>query len=124
MAYGDFQSDSFYENSYDALNDNLFANLQVLKDPQVLIIKPGNTCNSACRTCIPETSSSLYSDYYKLYAEKNAESDKAAAILEQENKALQKQADQYRAINKQMVLNRNILRKLLRHVAKEVQADS
>ena len=40
--------------------------------PRVLIMKPGNTCNLACRTCSPETSSSLYSDSYKLFAEKNS----------------------------------------------------
>jgi hypothetical protein len=51
--------------------NKIFAELLPLENPQVLIIKPGNTCNSACRTCIPETSSSLYSDYYKLYSEKN-----------------------------------------------------
>lgn len=51
--------------------NELFKNLEVKEDPQILIIKPGNTCNSACRTCVPETSSSLYSDYYKLHLEKN-----------------------------------------------------
>ena len=51
--------------------NELFKNLSYKLTPQVLIVKPGNTCNSACRTCVPETSSSLYSDYYKLYAEKN-----------------------------------------------------
>lgn len=34
--------------------------------PRVLIIKPGNTCNLACRMCSPETSSAWYSDAYKL----------------------------------------------------------
>jgi len=48
-----------------------FKNLVIKDEPQVLIIKPGNTCNSACRTCVPETSTSLYSDYYKLFLEKN-----------------------------------------------------
>ena len=51
--------------------NELFKNLPINKNPQILIIKPGNTCNSACRTCVPETSSSLYSDHYKLYFEKN-----------------------------------------------------
>ena len=34
--------------------------------PKVLILKPGNTCNAACRICGPETSSSWYSDAFKL----------------------------------------------------------
>lgn len=34
--------------------------------PRVLIIKPGNTCNLACRMCNPATSSGWYSDSYKL----------------------------------------------------------
>jgi len=34
--------------------------------PKVLIIKPGNVCNLACRMCSPEASSSWYSDAYKL----------------------------------------------------------
>lgn len=35
--------------------------------PKVLVFKPGNTCNMACRMCNPATSSSWYSDAYKLY---------------------------------------------------------
>jgi len=39
----------------------------VLPDqPRVLIIKPGNTCNFACRMCNPETSTSWYQDGYNL----------------------------------------------------------
>jgi len=34
--------------------------------PKILIFKPGNTCNFACRMCNPATSSSWYSDAYKL----------------------------------------------------------
>jgi MoaA/NifB/PqqE/SkfB family radical SAM enzyme len=34
--------------------------------PKVLIIKPGNVCNLACRMCNPATSSSWYTDAYKL----------------------------------------------------------
>lgn len=34
--------------------------------PKVLIIKAGNVCNLACRMCGPETSTSLYQDYYQL----------------------------------------------------------
>lgn len=44
-----------------------FGNVDPLPDqPRVLIIKPGNTCNFACRMCNPMTSSSWYSDGYKL----------------------------------------------------------
>ena len=35
-------------------------------EPRVLIIKPGNTCNFACRMCNPVTSSSWYADGYEL----------------------------------------------------------
>ena len=34
--------------------------------PRVLVIKPGNTCNFACRMCNPMTSSSWYSDAHEL----------------------------------------------------------
>jgi len=34
--------------------------------PCVLIIKPGNVCNLACRMCNPETSSSWYTDAHKI----------------------------------------------------------
>ena len=45
----------------------LFGHLEPLADqPRVLIIKPGNTCNFACRMCMPEASSSWYHDSYAL----------------------------------------------------------
>ena len=44
-----------------------FANIQpVSNQPRVLIIKPGNTCNFACRMCNPATSTSWYADAYEL----------------------------------------------------------
>jgi organic radical activating enzyme len=44
-----------------------FGKVESLPDqPRVLIIKPGNTCNFACRMCNPMTSSSWYADGYKL----------------------------------------------------------
>jgi len=47
--------------------NELIGNIEPLPDqPQVLIIKPGNTCNFACRMCNPETSSSWYKDGYQL----------------------------------------------------------
>lgn len=35
------------------------------EQPKILIFKPGNTCNMACRMCNPATSSSWYADAYK-----------------------------------------------------------
>ena len=47
--------------------NNMFGNVTPLPDqPRVLVIKPGNTCNYACRMCNPVTSSSWYSDGYEL----------------------------------------------------------
>jgi organic radical activating enzyme len=37
-----------------------------LEQPRVVIIKPGNTCNMACRMCNPATSTSWYTDAYQL----------------------------------------------------------
>ena len=39
--------------------------------PKVLIIKPGNVCNLACRMCSPGASSAWYSDAYKLSVKNN-----------------------------------------------------
>jgi hypothetical protein len=50
--------------------NQLFADVKPLPDqPRVLILKPGNTCNFACRMCNPVTSSSWYADGHDL--EKN-----------------------------------------------------
>jgi MoaA/NifB/PqqE/SkfB family radical SAM enzyme len=46
--------------------NEIFPNLQHLDQPQILVIKPGNTCNFACRMCNPATSSSWYADGYEL----------------------------------------------------------
>lgn len=43
--------------------------------PRVLIIKPGNTCNAACRMCNPATSSSWYQDDFKRKKNKNKDLD-------------------------------------------------
>lgn len=44
-----------------------FIDIKPLPDqPQVLILKPGNTCNFACRMCNPATSTSWYNDAYSL----------------------------------------------------------
>ena len=47
--------------------NQLFGEVDPLPDqPRVLIIKPGNTCNFACRMCNPITSSAWYSDGYEI----------------------------------------------------------
>jgi hypothetical protein len=44
-----------------------FGHLETMKtQPRVLVIKPGNTCNFACRMCNPMTSTSWYSDGHEL----------------------------------------------------------
>lgn len=44
-----------------------FGHLEKLPtQPRILVIKPGNTCNFACRMCNPETSSSWYADGFEL----------------------------------------------------------
>jgi len=46
--------------------------IDILKDqPRILILKPTNTCNMGCRMCQPSTSTSLYSDFYKLETQMN-----------------------------------------------------
>jgi MoaA/NifB/PqqE/SkfB family radical SAM enzyme len=47
--------------------NKMFNNVQSMADqPRVLVIKPGNTCNFACRMCNPVTSSNWYRDGYEL----------------------------------------------------------
>ena len=54
-------------SSLRQLFNNQFANITPLPDqPRILIIKPGNTCNFACRMCGPDTSSGWYQDGHKL----------------------------------------------------------
>jgi MoaA/NifB/PqqE/SkfB family radical SAM enzyme len=51
--------------------NNLLQQVTPLKQqPKILIIKAGNVCNLACRMCGPETSTSLYQDYYHLDTER------------------------------------------------------
>jgi sulfatase maturation enzyme AslB (radical SAM superfamily) len=48
-----------------------FADITVNPDrPQLVDLKPGNTCNLACRTCWPEVSSKWYRDYWEVEAQK------------------------------------------------------
>jgi len=50
--------------------NQLFGSAEPLPDqPRVLVIKPGNTCNFACRMCNPVTSSNWYHDGYELEKE-------------------------------------------------------
>ena len=54
------------ESSRQKFN-KMFGHLDpVPNQPRVLIIKPGNTCNFACRMCNPVTSSNWYQDGHKL----------------------------------------------------------
>ena len=47
--------------------NEMFGHLDPLPDqPRVLIMKPGNVCNLACRMCNPATSTTWYQDAYKL----------------------------------------------------------
>ena len=47
--------------------NKLFSSVNPYSDqPRVLVIKPGNTCNFACRMCNPVTSSKWYRDGYEL----------------------------------------------------------
>jgi len=48
-----------FNKMFDSLPD-------VTTQPQVFILKPGNTCNLACRMCNPATSSGWYKDAYHL----------------------------------------------------------
>jgi MoaA/NifB/PqqE/SkfB family radical SAM enzyme len=47
--------------------NSMFGSLPILStQPQVFVLKPGNTCNLACRMCNPATSSGWYKDAYQL----------------------------------------------------------
>ena len=48
-----------FNKSFESLPD-------ITTQPQVFILKPGNTCNLACRMCNPATSSGWYRDAYQL----------------------------------------------------------
>ena len=50
----------------------LFSDLEPDPDqPKILILKPGNTCNAACRICGPDTSTSWYRDAFELEKRKS-----------------------------------------------------
>jgi organic radical activating enzyme len=58
--------DSHNESARMRFNKKFEHLIDTGSDPRVLIIKPGNTCNFACRMCNPLTSSSWYADGYEL----------------------------------------------------------
>ena len=67
-----FDKESGNMNSQRMKLNTLFGDLEPnASQPKVLIIKPGNVCNLACRMCSPEASSSWYSDAYKLLTKYN-----------------------------------------------------
>lgn len=49
------------------INNEQFQDLEITPAaPQLIDLKPGNTCNLACRTCWPEVSSKWYKDYWEI----------------------------------------------------------
>jgi MoaA/NifB/PqqE/SkfB family radical SAM enzyme len=57
------------ESTRQVLNSKFGSIDPLLDQPRILIIKPGNTCNFACRMCNPMTSSNWYRDGYELEKE-------------------------------------------------------
>lgn len=60
--------DSGGNSARQIFNDKLKGIEPLVTQPRVLIIKPGNTCNFACRMCNPMTSSSWYTDGHRIEA--------------------------------------------------------
>lgn len=58
--------ESGHQSQRQRLNESFKDVTPLPNQPRVLIIKPGNVCNLACRMCNPETSSSWYTDAYQL----------------------------------------------------------
>ena len=48
------------------ISNEEFANVVATDHPRVIMLKPGNLCNLACRHCNPHTSSRWIRDYYKI----------------------------------------------------------
>jgi hypothetical protein len=57
------------ESTRQILNSKFDSVTPLPDQPRILIIKPGNTCNFACRMCNPMTSSSWYRDGYEIEKE-------------------------------------------------------
>lgn len=65
------QEDAGIRSTRQELN-GLFGHLEPSDtQPKILIIKPGNICNAACRMCGPETSTGWYKDGWEIYKQKN-----------------------------------------------------
>jgi hypothetical protein len=65
-----WQKEAIGEGSFRQHYNELFEDKNT-NQPSIIILKPGNTCNSACRTCVPETSTAWYNDAHKLQLIKN-----------------------------------------------------
>lgn len=52
-------------------NSNLSAAIPLNDRPRVIVLKPGNVCNLACRHCDPATSTGWYNDAYSLEQKPN-----------------------------------------------------
>lgn len=67
--------DSGKQSTRQKMNER-FKDLEARQDqPRIMIIKPGNTCNAACRMCNPATSSSWYHDDFERSKSKNPRLD-------------------------------------------------
>jgi len=58
--------DASIESLRQSYNEKLKDLNSIPTQPQILIIKPTNICNMGCRTCQPNTSTTLYQDFFKL----------------------------------------------------------
>jgi hypothetical protein len=54
------------------LSNEQFANVIPTNHPRVIMLKPGNLCNLACRHCNPHTSSRWIRDYYHVEADETS----------------------------------------------------
>jgi organic radical activating enzyme len=57
------------------MNENFGHLIPEPDQPRIVVVKPGNTCNAACRMCNPATSTSWYQDDYKRKKLKNSNLD-------------------------------------------------
>jgi organic radical activating enzyme len=64
--------DAGVKSTRQAFNEKLADVEPLPEQPRILILKPTNTCNMACRMCQPNTSTSLYQDFYQVDQELKA----------------------------------------------------
>lgn len=69
------KEDSGLKSARQTHNENFSHIIPAPDQPRVLIIKPGNTCNAACRMCNPATSSSWYRDDFQRQKLRNSKLD-------------------------------------------------